>query len=286
MVATIPPILIPRPPMPDDLRYGLLQAAIGPLDLPVHARNGGLRYVTSVCGDGFGYAIACLPAQADKDFTDETGLSTILGAPFIIYSTFTCGSVGYTQEEFQQFGVQRLQAVEQSVLEQLFASGDFDVAPSLANSTPLATTVTGAGTGITAVTSELERALYCGFGGSSPYGFKGFLHVDIPVLNFMRQEHLVEWDGLRWRTAMGTIVSAGCYNNTSPAGVAPADGTFWMYATGQTVVWRTPDSQLFVSPVEGSLDRITNQQKMLVEREYVITFECTAYAKAVTLWTP
>lgn len=283
MVATIPPLLIPRPTMLDRPRYGLFEAAIGPLDLPVHARNGGLTYVTSICANGYGYEINCLDAQGAKTF--EGTLSTVLGVPFVVYSTFICGTAGYTPEELQQFGVEALEAVEQTIVEQIFSTGDFAQAPSLANN-PDVITVTGAGTTITDVLSELETALYCGFGGGLPYGFAGYIHAPIAVLNYLRQEHLVEFDGRRWRTAMGTIISAGCYANEDPDGVEGADGEFWMYATGQTVVWRTPDNALFVSPVEGSLDRTTNQQRMLVEREYVVTFECNVYAKSVTLWTP
>lgn len=279
MVATIPPILIERPLMLDQPRYGLIQAAIGPLPLPVHARNGGIQYVHNECGSGFGYEINCLPDQAAKDFT-QLGLSTVLGVPFLIYSTFVCGSVGYTEEEFQQFAIDSLTSVEQTVAEQVFSDGLFAQAPSLANN-PDVVTLAGGGTTAVEVISELERAIYC----TNGYGYTAFLHMPIPVFNELKREHLIEFDGKRWRTPMGSVVVGGCYSGNDPAGAAPVDGTFWVYATGQTVVWRTPDSELFIAPVEGTLDRTTNQQRMLVEREYVITFECIPYAKAVTLWT-
>lgn len=278
MVATIPPVLIERPLMLDQPRYGLIQAAIGPLALPVHARNGGLQYVTNVCGDAFGYEINCLVDLDPKTF-NENGLSTVLGVPFLVYSTFICGPVGYTEEELQQFALESLESVEQSVVEQVFADGTFAQAPSLANN-PDVVTVAGGGTTVVEVLSELERAVYC----TSGYGYTAFIHTTIPVFNALKQEHIIEFDGKRWRTPMGSVVVGGCYTGDSPAGAAPADGTFWMYATGQTVVWRTPDSEIFVAPIEGTLDRTTNQQRMLVEREYVLTFECAVYAKAVTLW--
>jgi hypothetical protein len=40
-----------------------------------------------------------------------------------------------------------------------------------------------------------------------------------------------------------------------------------------------------IAPVAGSLDRTNNQFMMLAEREYVVTYECGGFAKAVTLWT-
>lgn len=286
MVATIPPILIEKPTPSMPLRYGLLQAALGPFDLPIHARNGGLQYVTGLCGDGFGYEIECIDAQDSKDaaFT-ENGSTTVLGAPFMVFATMQCGTVGFTDEEQVSLTMERLRGVEQSVVETVFSTGTFGQAPALLAADGIVT-VTGAGDSVVNVLSELERARYCGFTGNlTQYGPPGFLHVAIPVFNALKEAHIIEFDGTRWRTPMGTVVSAGCYANNDPAGAAPADGVFWMYLTGQTAIWRTPDSQVQVAPVEGSLDRTTNQYMMLAEREYVVTYECGGFAKAVTLWT-
>lgn len=285
MVATIPPVLIEKPTPSMPLRYGLLQAAIGPLDLPVHARNGGLRYVTSLCADGFGYEIECIADQNSKASEFGLGTATILGAPFIVAATVTCGTVGYTEDEQKAFVMERLRGVEQSVLENVFSTSALGQFPGLLAADGIVT-VTGAGDTVVDVLSELERARYCGFGGSPiQYGPPGYLHVAIPVLNALKAQHIVEWDGTRWRTPMGTVVSAGCYANNDPAGAAPADGVFWMYLTGQTVIWRTSDDQVQIAPVEGSLNRTTNQMLMLAEREYVVTYECAGFAKPVTLWT-
>jgi hypothetical protein len=286
MVATIPPVLIEKPTPSMPLRYGIFQAAVGPLDLPVHARNGGLQYVTGLCGDGFGYEIECIGDQNSKAaaFT-ENGSTTVLGAPFIVFATMQCGSVGFTFEEQRSLVMERLLGVEQSVVEEVFSTGAFGQAPGLLAADGIVT-VTGAGDSVVNVLSELERARYCGFtGNTTQYGPPGYLHVAIPVLNALKQEHIIEFDGTRWRTPMGTVVSAGCYANNDPAGVAPADGVFWMYLTGQTAIWRTSDNDVQVAPVEGSLDRTTNQFLMMAEREYVVAYECGGFAKAVTLWT-
>lgn len=286
MVATIPPVLIEKPTPSMPLRYGLFAAAVGPLDLPVHARNGGLQYVTGLCGEGFGYEIECIDAQDSKAaaFT-ENGSTTVRGYPFIVFATMQCGTVGFTFEEQRALVMERLRGVEQSVVEEIFSTSAFGQAPGLITGDGI-TTVTGAGDTVRDVLSELERARYCGFtGNTAQYGPPGYLHVAIPVLNALKQEHLVEWDGTRWRTPMGTVVSAGCYANNDPAGAAPADGVFWMYLTGQTTIWRTPDSDVQVAPVEGSFDRTNNQMLMMAEREYVLTYECGGFAKPVTLWT-
>lgn len=281
MVATIPPLLIDKPTPTFPLRYGLFQAAVGPLDLPVHGRNGGLRYVTSICADGFGYEVACIGATASKTASFSAGSTTVTGTPFIVYATQVCGTVGYTFEEQRSMVVERLKAVEQGVVEDIFSQSTFGQGPGLIAADGIATVV-GAGDTITDVIGELERAMYC---GTLSYGPPAYLHVPIPAFLRMKQEHLMEFDGTRWRTPIGTVVSTGCYANEDPLGAAPADGVFWLYITGQTAIWRTPDSQIQVAPVEGSLNRTTNQMLMLAEREYVVTYECGGFAKAVTLWT-
>jgi hypothetical protein len=282
MVATIPPLLVEKPTPEFPLRYGLFQAAVGPLDLPENARNGGLQYLDAMCGPGFGYAIACLPDQATKTFGNN--LETVLGVPFIVGATFTCAPVGLSDAEIKAFGAQRLLSVEQTIVEQVFSSGDFSQAPSLANNPAVVDLTATSPNAVTPVEviSVLERAGYC----TQPYGPPLYLHMPIPVFNELKSAHLIEFDGKRWRTPMGSVVVGGCYAGETPAGAAPADGTFWVYATGQTTIWRTPDEELFVAPVEGYLDRTFNQVNMLVEREYVVTFECGVFAKAVTLWAP
>jgi hypothetical protein len=281
MVATIPPLLVEKPTATFPLRYGLFTAAVGPLDLPVHGRNGGLRYITSICADGFGYDVACIGATASKVPNFTTGSTTVTGTPFIVYATQVCGTVGFTYDEQVAMVVERLKSVEQGVVEDIFSQSTFGQGPGLVTADGI-TTLAGAGDTIQDVLGELERAMYC---GTTSYGPPAILHVAIPAFNWLKREHLIEFDGTRWRTAIGTVVSTGCYANNTPAGAAPADGVFWMYITGQTTIWRTPDSAIQVAPVEGSLNRTTNQMLMLAEREYVITYECGGFAKPVTLWT-
>lgn len=285
MATTTPPVLIDKPTPSMPLRYGLLQAAVGPFDLPIHARNGGLRYTHAMCGTGFGYEIACIDAQADKFTSFDLGSDLVTGTPFITYATMTCGTVGYTYEEQRALVVERLKSVEQGLVESIFSQGLFGQSPALLAADGIVT-VTGAGDSIVNVVSELERAMYCGFSTTaSNYGPAAYLHVPIPAFNEMRSQHFIDFDGTRWRTPIGTVVSTGCYANDDPDGAAPADGVFWLYITGQTAIWKTSDEQLQVAPVEGSLDRTTNQMLMMAEREWVVTYECNGFAKAVTLWT-
>lgn len=285
MAITTAPLYVPKPTPDMPLRYGILQAAVGPEDLPIHARNGGLQYSHAMCGDGFGYTLVCPPsAQASKAANFGAGVENVLGAPFIVYATLTCGTVGFSHDELSTLVVQRLKSVEQGVVEEALSTGSFGQDPSLLTADGIVT-IAGGGTTASDVVSELERAMYCSNTGvSSGYGAPAYLHMPIPVFNELKVLQLIEFDGTRWRTPMGSVVSTGCYAGNTPGGVAPADGTFWIYITGQTTVWRTPDAEIFVSPVEGALNRTTNQMRMLAEREYVVTYECDGFAKAVTLW--
>jgi len=281
MVAIIPPPIVEAKPTPSaPLRYGLFQAAIE-RDLTVKMRTGGLEYVHNMCPDGSGYEILCENPLPAKTFDADAGLAHVLGTPFLVYSTFVCGAVGYTPEQYRAFGLEGLKSIEQSLVEAVFSEGTFAQSPSLANNTPNASLVVGGGTTSAQVVSELETTFYC----TNGYGVAAYLHVPIGIFNDLKERHMIEWDGMRWRTPLGTVVSTGCYVNQAPDGTPAVDGTFWLYITGQTVVWSTPDDQVFVSPIEGTLDRTNNQIRQLVEREYVVTYECTPYAKSVTLWS-
>src|SRR5688572_4173659 len=194
MVATIPPVLIEKPTPSMPLRYGLLQAALGPFDLPIHARNGGLRYVTSLCAEGFGYEIECIADQNSKASEFVLGTTTVTGLPFIIAATVTCGPVGFDTEEHEAFVMERLRGVEQAVLEEIFSTSTFGQSPGLITGDGI-TTVTGAGDSVVNVLSELERARYCGFtGNTAQYGPPGYLHVAIPVFNELKATNMIEFD--------------------------------------------------------------------------------------------
>lgn len=287
MVATAPALPVEKPTASMPLRYGLFQAAVGPLDLPQIGRIAGVRYETAICGRGFGYEVECPPSAQDSKSAAWTGngVTSVVGQPFVVFATMQCGAAGYSFEEDRAFVIERLKSVEQSVVENVFSQSTFGQSPGLVTADGIETIV-GAGDTVADVLSELERARYCGgVTNTNQYGVPGVLHVAIPVLNYLKRDHLIEFDGTRWRTAMGTVVSAGCYANNSPAGAAPADGVFWMYLTGQTTVWRTSDNDIFVAPVEGSLNRATNQLLMIAERDYVVTYECGGFAKSVILWT-
>jgi hypothetical protein len=279
MVAMIPAVEVPKPTEEFPLRYGIFQATIGPLTLPEKARGGGLFWVGAMCGGGQGYEVNCLEALDPKIFNTD-GLDITTAVPFVVMSNFTCMATSI--EEGERLARQKFFSVEQSLVEQIFSEGLFAQAPSLANNPDVVTVTAAAGASVVDRISLLEDALYC----TQQYGPRGVLHMPIEVFNRLKQEHLIDFDGLRWRTPTGTVVSSGCYTGVEPDGDAPADGTFWVYITGQTAVYRTANDEIEQPPVTGTLNRATNQFTGLVEREYVVAFECGVFAVPVILWTP
>jgi hypothetical protein len=252
-------------------RYGLFNAVVVKSEWESHWGDGGIVFTDEFCSLPRGYDVACTDALAAKTFDPQT---TVPGTPFVVYAGLVCGSVGFTEAEFQAKVLNRLKAGEQGAVEQIFSRQLNGQSRGLANATPNATLVVPAGTSIADQIGALEEALY------STYGFRGVLHVPFQYGERLHAGMALTRDGSVWRTAIGTAVSIGNYDGYTPAGVAPAAGHTTIYITGQTFVWRNPD--VFVSDLAGSLNRANNQVTMLAEREYIVTFECGAWAVDVT----
>lgn len=241
--------------------------------LPIHARQGGLEYQTHVCGLPDCFETNCIDTLGTKTVDDL--ITTVTGDPFVILTTLACGSVGLTPELARQRLDEKEIAGEQARVEQVFSAGDCGINPSLANSTPLATALAASPNPVAAI-ALLEEALY------STYGLVGVIHVPYFSGPWLAANHLIEKDAAGiWRTPAGTAVSIGNYDGTSPAGVAPGAGAQWWYITGQVSIWRSGDA--FYSPFAESLNRTTNQWNGYKEREYVLTYECGAFATETTL---
>lgn len=257
--------------------YGLFKVvrAMGSFvdTMPIHARQGGLEYQTHVCGLPDCFETNCIDVLGNKTLDDLT--TTVTGDPFVILTTLACGSVGLTPELARQRLDEKEIAGEQARVEQVFSAGACNMNPSLANSTPLATALAASANPVLAL-GLLEEALYAN------YGLTGVIHVPYLAGNWLNANHLIDKDAAGiWRTAAGSAVSIGNYDGTSPAGANPGAGATWFYITGQVSIWRSPDA--FYSPFAESLTRTTNQWNGFKEREYVMTYECGAFATETTL---
>lgn len=234
-----------------------------------------------MCDPAEGFTLECPAPDEDKEFA--LGPDIVAAYPFVVRSSLTCSPVGLTEERLRQFLMQRLVASEQSEVEQIFSAGLNGAAPTLSNNTPAASSAGASAAGITQAVAQLETWLYT----TQQYGPNGVLHVPTIAAAYFNTSGIMRWDAATrtWRTNLGTKISFGNYTGEGPAGEDPAAGTTYIYITGDTTVWRAPDSEVFVTPLEMALDRTTNQVRAQAEREYAVAFECFSAYSLTTLWT-
>lgn len=277
MASITGPVYVPAP-NPIVPRYGLFRVATGPLDLPVNARSGGLQYEISTCNLPLEYEVECQVDHNTKVI--ESGVTTVTGAPFIVYSAIRCDTVGlvnWGEESVRRYLFNQLVAGEQATVERVFSTGLVAQFPALTSGA----VNLGAAQGPVQAVGMLESWLY------ARYGLTGVIHAPMLAAPYFTGSHIVYADGNPatsgvWRTEVGTAVSFGNYTGTGPTGQA---GGNWLYITGQVAIWRTPDSELFVPPMGQVINRATNVITTVMEREYVLTYDCYAAAVQVTLDT-
>jgi hypothetical protein len=266
-------VYVPNP-TPQVLRYGLFTVAVGPNELPPHAADSSTTWLSNSCGEASGYEILCLDSLAEKGpFTD--GLSMPEATPFVVVAGFACA--GLTEADRRAMAMEKLRATEQAAVEEIFSEGTFGQSPSLSNNTPAATSV-GPAVGIPEAFSQLEEAFY------ATYHYPGVIHLPLAGGAYAQEANVMAKDRAVWRTALGTAVSIGKYSGLSPAGAAPVAGFTWVYITPPVAIWRAPDSDVFISPIEGAFNRETNEVTTFAEREYVVAYDnCPTFATQVAL---
>lgn len=244
----ITPHAIVPAPEPRGLRYGLLTAAAGPLDLPAPAgRGGGVQYDPVSCGFARLYPVECDGPPPAKTF--DPGDDWVTSEPVVAYATVECDAVGSAVAAQETKVARRLANGEQSVAEQaldaVLSTAGGPVVP-----VPKATDMRS-------VVGALEQWLYGPDGAN--YGNVGYLHA--PLRLAAAADAVMKRDGPLWRTQLGTVWVFGAY---------PDDGT--VRISGHVTVWRSPD--VYVSPAGQSLDRATGTYRLIAEREYAVAYDC------------
>jgi hypothetical protein len=254
-VAIAPTIPLAAPPTnPAARRYNILDAVVGPLDMPDGARLADLAYTVPWCGPG-GVTVEPECTGIENDF--EGPLHITEGIATVLQRAFTCKAPGKTPADVDRFARGRLEGSEHVLVEATLAN-------RLANSSPVDL---GSGTTMIDVISGLEHYAYTlgdTVGAGEPtqgYGLPAVIHMPIEGWAHLAAEDQIIREGGVWRTPLGSIVApnAGILDSTA-------------YVTGQVVVWRAPSPWL--PPAERALDRSTNEYKMLAQRDYVIAWEC------------
>jgi hypothetical protein len=136
-----------------------------------------------------------------------------------------------------------------------------------------ATIVTGAALNVVDALGALEGALAACLNGT------GIIHVPQALAPTLAL--LLTRQGNRLLTPNGNIVAIGAgYPGTSPFGVAPALGTAWMYATGPIFGYRSAPTMRLMDGA-APLDRSVDTVKAIIERTYVLGYDCCLFAQLV-----
>lgn len=259
-------------PNPGAIRYGLLTVAEATESLlAMPARGNGVAYELTSCATATPYPALCPVDVAPAKVFDE-GLPFGGNDSFAVYSALNCGTFGHSFTEFEVIARNRLAAGEQGAVELAVWTGldavggtALDI-ESFNNSSPTVVTVVDADN-IVHVVAVLEEFAYLTQG----YGYQAYIHAPVEVAAFAAAERQLVQDGSLKRTPYGSIwVFGGGYPGTDAGGTVPAGGTA-IYITGKTTVWR---DSVFVPPLEQTLNKTTNQQNVIAERNYVVAFDC------------
>lgn len=270
------------------LSYGLLTVSQTPVDTDQHWQLG-IRYEPDACTlDEITFEVC--PVTGSPATKVPTGsMFTRAANAATVYAYLACNPVGEWDDYVQQL-TRAFTSGEARRIEREFWTGENGLLPHLAEDTATpgtgfdsqvilqtaATVITGAPVDITEGIGLLEEAL------AGCYGHEGVLHVPPAAVAHLRSKTLVTTDGPRLRSPMGHLVAAGAgYTGSSPAGVAPSGGVYWLYATGALAVRRS--TLRIPSSREQALNRSTNSMVLVAERTYVIGWDCCHYAVPVRL---
>lgn len=261
-------------PMAPQRPYGLFDVALGPMEFPDRNLGGGVIYVPDTCVDDYGIVdFTCPPITGAKAFS---GIEfPVSGAPFAVYTSYTCGSIGFSFEEVRDRLLTRMALHEQKAVEQRLwqgSTGNGGTIPGLfRNATNL-----GAASCVTEAVEMLEQVL----ADNGIVG--GLIHARPGLSAHLAQAHLVERGQGRRRTTVTDTpyVFGQGYDGSGPTGQAATTDVEWMYASGRVLVWQ--DSTIEIPPIRQTMDRTTNQIYALAERVYAVAVECGVWAVQVT----
>lgn len=274
-MAIVPAPLV-QTPEPGRIRYGLLRAASGPLDLASPGgRGGGARYVPVTCGVAHSYPIDCYDGLIQEPAGGkpaDPGNAEVEASSFMVLATIECGAAGYRAAEFEEQARRRLEAGEQGAAERALWTGldpDGNSLDILNLQDTAEAIFPSENFDLDAVVGGLEDYAYRDQG----YGYTAFIHAPVRVAAYAGASNLIVRDGPLMRTPYGSIwVFGGGYPGTGAGGASTFPNGSYIHITGQVNVWRSSDVHTF--PADQTMNRATNQRLLVAEREYAIGFDC------------
>jgi len=274
VAALAPPYLIDQPAAPL-VPYGLFRVATGPMPFPVEAAQaGGVMYQPDDCEDDvFLRMVACPPITGTISFSGIE--AAISGAPFMVYTTYTCSTIGYTFDEQAQrvrtrHALRRQTAVERRLWQGQTSATDGNITGLFAGATSL-----GSASCVTEAVEMLEQTL------ADNGVFGGIIHARPGMAAHFAQAHVVSDRNGRKETYLGTpIVFGQGYSGVGPTGQAPTTDVEWMYASGRVMIWSHDET--WVPPVGETTNRSLNTVNLVAEQTYAVAVECGVWAVQVT----
>lgn len=247
-------------------RYGLFDAASGPLDLPRYGEGSGVRYTPLACGSAYAYGVVCYGTGEGQTVAPakplDEGNAEVDAGVFVALSVLNCGAVGYTSAELENQVRRRLEGAEQAAVEDALWTGEDFQGNDLGilNLDEEAVSIGGGydDESIISVVGALERYAYTTQG----YGSVAYIHAPVEVAAYAANAGLIlpESPGPNGRklTPMGSVWVFGAY----PPGE--------VIVTGQTTVWRSGIE------VYQSFENASNEMLLVAERAYSVAFDCLA----------
>lgn len=256
-MAIAPPIVLDAPPTNGVAarRYSILNAAVGPLDMPDNARLVDLAYVVPWCGPG---GVVLAPdCDTPPPNVPEGPLTIVDGIAFTVSRMFECTALGITPADAERFMRDRLDASEHVLVEKAVAT---QLASVGATPLPASSTVVEA-------VALMELFAY----RTMEYGPTAVIHFPVDAFAYLADRMQITRESSTgvWRTPIGSIV----YPNVGLTNTA--------FVTGLLVLWRAP--QAFISPPEAAFNRATNEYAMVGQRDWVAAWECFTASTAITL---
>lgn len=268
-----------------------MSAVDGPHDFTGHQKQG-LIFSPDDCSIPLEYSTTCITGfGADKE---PTGAVPYRGADtFVVYTWVDCSLVGLGYEELKRRTERaHLNNVQTRVEEIFWTGGAYTTYPHLAYSGAEITEVSGGSTVVLQTAADvivtgtvdvveaiglLEGAMGDCYSGTP------IIHVPQEVVAHLVANHLIEQKGQQLRTLNGSIIAASPgYPGTSPAGVAPASGTTWIYATGSVKMWQSPITYT-ARDVREVLGRDINDTVLVAEQWFALGWDCCHFAINVSL---
>lgn len=220
----------------------------------------GVQWISQACALAKTTTGPCIDVEV-APLTPDDYCSVSKFDPFTIYAYNDADLPGFTQTEHEQNAIARLSNGEQYAAE-THLWGLMDAATS-GNVTDLTSHDILYGLGY------VEQVL------AEKYGGQGVIHMSRLATTML--SHLLHTEGGRLFTYIGTpVIAGGGYDVVDDS----TPSTTTIFGSGPLVLYRSD-----IDTRQSAIDKATNQESIVAQRDYVLGWDCVAVGAEVTLTT-